>query len=856
MRDRILKKLSVLVSFALVMSLFATSIVAQAQTTTSTDADSQTTVETSGDNTDPTGAEETGENHPDCREIKKRIEDLESKIRANANTATEDEIARLKKELEDHREKLKKCAEDHDVTREEIRDRLEDRPCEDLKKRISELEDKIENSTGATDDEIANLKAELEDHKKKFANCAELQDKTPEEIRDAIKDEMTDRPCEDIRRKIKELADKIAANADSTDEAIAKLREELEEHKKKLAACAEANDIDKDEVRDRVEDEVKDRLENVADNCKECLELRMKLREAKEKGHEMWENLSRARAALQKIKEEMAANPDDAELKAKYEDIKTKAERAHTAWKDLHEKMMAAKAALENCVEKIKDRCADLMPKIRDNIRGDDDSDIVRDRAAAAILVQWGNVTEPQKGQERSEWEIDAKIDDGKVRVRKEVLFEDNDETVEGDSENAIRVNSRIAGHWDGVLLQVMPGAKASEFVIHVGDFHKVYRAKELYGLHEKHELDNGMEVVINSTVRGLEVAKDKYEEITDRQEKVSGKLYNLDSKLRELGDNDKFNEKARKRYNKFREEVEDYLVPEGGEKDFEDFLAKCEERMAESADEEDVIDCEERLETLRKRQRADKFNEGLIPFPDVDDNEWFVEFVRYAKENKIVSGFKDGSFGPGKNATRAELLKMAMEASGEDLDEEGDDNPEDSRDHWAKKYIAKGLKKKIVSGFEDGKEFRPNEPVTRAQAVKIIFNALGIQAPDCEDGDFEDTKGHWAKCLINHAKELGIVGGNPDGSFAPDQPITRAAIAKIIKNAIEYARAQEGGSDDEVTPEEMKEIEDEIFGDDSESEDDDTSEDDSSDDSSDDDSSDDSNDDSSADDSDDTSAS
>lgn len=45
----------------------------------------------------------------------------------------------------------------------------------------------------------------------------------------------------------------------------------------------------------------------------------------------------------------------------------------------------------------------------------------------------------------------------------------------------------------------------------------------------------------------------------------------------------------------------------------------------------------------------------------------------------------------------------------------------------------------------------------------------------------FTDTNGHWAESDIEHLKELGIIGGYPDGTFKPDKPITRAEVAAIV---------------------------------------------------------------------------
>ncbi len=99
---------------------------------------------------------------------------------------------------------------------------------------------------------------------------------------------------------------------------------------------------------------------------------------------------------------------------------------------------------------------------------------------------------------------------------------------------------------------------------------------------------------------------------------------------------------------------------------------------------------------------------------------------------------------------------------------------------------IAFTLKAKdVMVGFEDG-SMRWEESLTRAQAVKIVVTAMGLQEQVKRSQSllamFPDVqKAHWAFGVINLAAELGLVKGFPDGTFKPDEVVTKAEYAVML---------------------------------------------------------------------------
>lgn len=112
------------------------------------------------------------------------------------------------------------------------------------------------------------------------------------------------------------------------------------------------------------------------------------------------------------------------------------------------------------------------------------------------------------------------------------------------------------------------------------------------------------------------------------------------------------------------------------------------------------------------------------------------------------------------------------------------------NENHWAAQSISVLASKGLISGYADGL-FRPEASLTRAEAVVLLVNANGASAglqelknTECIFRDVE--KGHWASAYINVAWERGLVSGYPDGSFKPEQQISRLEFTSMLTRALE----------------------------------------------------------------------
>lgn len=92
---------------------------------------------------------------------------------------------------------------------------------------------------------------------------------------------------------------------------------------------------------------------------------------------------------------------------------------------------------------------------------------------------------------------------------------------------------------------------------------------------------------------------------------------------------------------------------------------------------------------------------------------------------------------------------------------------------HWAFEYISELVDKGVISGYEDG-SFRPDNTVTRAEWAKIMVLAAGLPVSD-NSVYFRDMDGHWANVYINTAKDY--LAAYTDGTFKPNQAAVREDV-------------------------------------------------------------------------------
>jgi hypothetical protein len=165
--------------------------------------------------------------------------------------------------------------------------------------------------------------------------------------------------------------------------------------------------------------------------------------------------------------------------------------------------------------------------------------------------------------------------------------------------------------------------------------------------------------------------------------------------------------------------------------------------------------------------------------FSDVSTSYPYYDAITELKKQGIVSGYPDGTFRPERAVSRAEIVKILVEATlpfqrdrGEftyvttdtklpfkDLDERA----------WYNEPLRLAVRVGLIEGYRDG-TFRPAQFVTVAEASKLLIQSLELESPD--SGPI------WYERYIN---ALGVRRALPLSLKGIDQPITRGELAEIL---------------------------------------------------------------------------
>ncbi|HEY9747429.1 MAG TPA: S-layer homology domain-containing protein [Allocoleopsis sp.] len=107
-----------------------------------------------------------------------------------------------------------------------------------------------------------------------------------------------------------------------------------------------------------------------------------------------------------------------------------------------------------------------------------------------------------------------------------------------------------------------------------------------------------------------------------------------------------------------------------------------------------------------------------------------------------------------------------------------------DVRDHWARPFIETLADENIITGFPDG-TYKPNQPVTRAQFAAIVRKAFN-KAPIRSSRGFTDvSSNYWAASAIDAAYETGFLSGYPNNQFRPDEQIPRVQVLVSLSSGL-----------------------------------------------------------------------
>jgi len=180
-----------------------------------------------------------------------------------------------------------------------------------------------------------------------------------------------------------------------------------------------------------------------------------------------------------------------------------------------------------------------------------------------------------------------------------------------------------------------------------------------------------------------------------------------------------------------------------------------------------------------------DIFLRKFMQFSDVPPNHWASDWIEGIYNASITSGYPDGTYRPEDPVTRAEMAVFLLNGMGVSPPPINGSHPfSDINGHWAENYIEELYDQSITGGYPDG-TYRPEKRVTRAEMAVFLLNSMAISPPSInESHPFTDISGHWAEIFIEELFDQGITGGYPDGTYRPENRVTRAEMAVFLVNA------------------------------------------------------------------------
>ena len=170
--------------------------------------------------------------------------------------------------------------------------------------------------------------------------------------------------------------------------------------------------------------------------------------------------------------------------------------------------------------------------------------------------------------------------------------------------------------------------------------------------------------------------------------------------------------------------------------------------------------------------------------FTDIAES-WAEDLINNMAANKIVSGYPDGKFLPGKGITRAEFVTLIANTMNWEP-ETTDVSFKDVIPSWAQNSIGTAVNKGVVKGYEDG-NFMPGKIITRSEMAAIVDKALALPNSN-QPSNYEDAKQipAWAVQSIRNTKADGLMTG-AGNRFRPSDIANRAEATAVMANILKY---------------------------------------------------------------------
>jgi len=176
------------------------------------------------------------------------------------------------------------------------------------------------------------------------------------------------------------------------------------------------------------------------------------------------------------------------------------------------------------------------------------------------------------------------------------------------------------------------------------------------------------------------------------------------------------------------------------------------------------------------------------VGFLDVNSNDKYCEAIKWAKSNGIVQGYTDQTFQAYKSISRAEFLKVVMEANFPIITEDNFGNlgfSDVESGLWYVKYIKAAQKIGVFEGDGGRDTARPNDVINRAEALKVTLEsaekANNVYIFPCTDSPYTDVEmGLWYSNYVCFSKNYGLLE-SISNYFNPGQNVSRGEMVDLL---------------------------------------------------------------------------
>ncbi len=186
--------------------------------------------------------------------------------------------------------------------------------------------------------------------------------------------------------------------------------------------------------------------------------------------------------------------------------------------------------------------------------------------------------------------------------------------------------------------------------------------------------------------------------------------------------------------------------------------------------------------------------------YTDMDESHWCYQSIKFLTEIGVLVGYPDGTYKPDIPVSRAEFASMVIKSLGQEDAKitQPIDYADIEPDFWGYNIIQKAVYFDLIPNGK-GADFRPYDPVTRAEATSIAVNAITTsdiseqRAQNIISKSYDDYTKMPAWFLMSAAKaellDLNIVAPGHEGQLEPNRPMNRAEVAALLYKMMQEAK-------------------------------------------------------------------